>query len=327
MKVFVYEHITATVPADDSPLSREGKAMREALTTDLRAIKGLGVVSFPEAVAPSRWQTTFDRCLDESDAVWLVAPETDMTLARLADRVVAAGKRLLGPSPTAIRLTSEKLPTYCLWVAHDVPTPETTPCLGLPDELPVVVKPADGCGSSAVTVVRDARDWDIALNRAKAEGLDADRLIVQRFHPGRPASVALLGGPHETVPLTPTFQDVSPDNHFAYGGGELPIPKPLAERAMDLALLAGKPFVGLFGFVGVDLVLGDAADGTEDVAIEINPRLTTSYVGLRALAAFNVAEAAIRCVTGETLPPLIWKPGRVRFRSDGHVHWGGPLSS
>jgi predicted ATP-grasp superfamily ATP-dependent carboligase len=75
----------------------------------------------------------------------------------------------------------------------------------------------------------------------------------------------------------------------------------------------------LLGYAGVDLVLGDAADGSGDYAIEINPRLTTSYIGLRAAAGFNVAEAMVRCATGEAIGELVWKPGRVRFAAGGGV--------
>jgi hypothetical protein len=49
----------------------------------------------------------------------------------------------------------------------------------------------------------------------------------------------------------------------------------------------------------VDLVLGDAADGSRDFAIEINPRLTTSYLGLRALARGSLAAALLRAVRGD----------------------------
>ena len=54
------------------------------------------------------------------------------------------------------------------------------------------------------------------------------------------------------------------------------------------------------GYVGVDLVLGREPDGSEDVVIEINPRLTTSYVGLRAAARTNLAEAMWQVAQGET---------------------------
>ena len=74
---------------------------------------------------------------------------------------------------------------------------------------------------------------------------------------------------------------------------------------------------GLAGYVGVDLVLGAADDGGEDRTIEINPRLTTSYVGLRALAEANLAEVLVKVVRGEVVPAVAWRPGTVSFRADG----------
>ena len=40
--------------------------------------------------------------------------------------------------------------------------------------------------------------------------------------------------------------------------------------------------------------------------IEINPRLTTSYVGLRALASCNLAAALLNVVAGQK-PRLTWR--------------------
>jgi hypothetical protein len=69
----------------------------------------------------------------------------------------------------------------------------------------------------------------------------------------------------------------------------------------------------------VDLVLGPGPAGDSDAAIEINPRLTTSYVGLRALATGNLGSALLAVCDGRTLDPLAWKPGRIVFRPDGTV--------
>jgi predicted ATP-grasp superfamily ATP-dependent carboligase len=73
---------------------------------------------------------------------------------------------------------------------------------------------------------------------------------------------------------------------------------------------------GLKGYVGVDLVLAD--DGADQV-IEINPRLTTSYLGLRALAETNLAEAMLAIATGRPLPKLRWQAGPVHFRASGEI--------
>jgi predicted ATP-grasp superfamily ATP-dependent carboligase len=93
----------------------------------------------------------------------------------------------------------------------------------------------------------------------------------------------------------------------------------LNDRAQRLARRAIAPVDGLSGYVGVDLVLGAAGDGSEDVAIEINPRLTTSYVGLRALAEFNLAEAMLALALGRPLPERRYRDGVVEWSADGTV--------
>src|SRR5262249_61768670 len=104
-----------------------------------------------------------------------------------------------------------------------------------------------------------------------------------------------------------------------YGGGGRPRPPPRGGRARRLARRAAAGVPGLGGYVGVDLVLGSAEDGSEDAAIEINPRLTTSYAGLRALARFNLAEALLAVVQGQALPSWDWHPGPVHFNADGDL--------
>jgi hypothetical protein len=81
---------------------------------------------------------------------------------------------------------------------------------------------------------------------------------------------------------------------------------------------------GLRGYIGVDMVLGKAADGSQDYAIEINPRLTTSYIGLRAACLDNLARSMIELASGRQVDPLRWKPGVFQFWADGT--WTTPVS-
>ena len=108
MRILVHEFVSGggfagqDVPAS---LAREGAAMRTALVSDLAAIGGHHIVTtadprFPlepppgvEVVTlPRRSATLLDLLITSADAVWLVAPETNGCLERLAAR--SSGREL-----------------------------------------------------------------------------------------------------------------------------------------------------------------------------------------------------------------------------------------
>ena len=62
----------------------------------------------------------------------------------------------------------------------------------------------------------------------------------------------------------------------------------------------------LWGYAGIDLILGP--DGP--VILEINPRLTTSYAGLRSATGENPAALVLDLLRTGALPPLRTAPGR-----------------
>ena len=62
-----------------------------------------------------------------------------------------------------------------------------------------------------------------------------------------------------------------------------------AERLAYRAVTAMKDATAIhgsrvIGWIGVDLILGDREDGRDDRVLEINPRITTSIVGLVELS-------------------------------------------
>ena len=122
MRILVHEFVSGggfagqDVPAS---LAREGAAMRTALVSDLAAIgrhqivttadprflfaapPGVEVVTLPRGSA-----ALLDRLIASADAVWLVAPETNGCLERLAARTEQKGTALLGSGAAAIRRAS-----------------------------------------------------------------------------------------------------------------------------------------------------------------------------------------------------------------------------
>jgi predicted ATP-grasp superfamily ATP-dependent carboligase len=111
---------------------------------------------------------------------------------------------------------------------------------------------------------------------------------------------------------------LSNDGDFCYLGGATPIPPHLDARARRIALQALDAFPELTGYVGVDLVLGKDAAGREDVVIEINPRLTTSYVGLRRITDVNLAGVMMAIAEGKHAEVCVTSQ-TVAFHADGRI--------
>ncbi len=255
----------------------------------------------------------------QSDATLLVAPETDGILQDYCRRAVEAGARLISPSERAVAAAANKLRLAQFLSDAGVPTPLTRPLTAgqtLPSDFPypAVVKPVRGAGSIGVRLVPTPSGAD-----RPTEGERPSERVLQEFVDGVPASVAFLCGPSGRWPLVPCRQQLTGDGRFRFGGGTLPLPEPLAGRATRLADAAlSHTLPRVVGYVGVDLVLGDEPDGARDVVIEINPRVTTSYVGLRVAARGNLA-AAMLAVADDGQPNVRFSNDPLQFGADGAV--------
>jgi predicted ATP-grasp superfamily ATP-dependent carboligase len=330
-RVFVYEYLCATGTGRGTSLETEGRAMLTTVLADLVRVAGVrpltllagGAGPVPPGVAvreagPADEPALFRELAAACDDSLVIAPEFDGLLAHRCRWVEEAGGRLLGPESAAVALAGDKVELAGHLAAAGVPTPPCVPVPGGSVAFPAVCKPRDGAGSQATFLVRYPEDLPACLAGARAEAWQGE-LILQPLVPGRPASVGFLIGPRGEVALPPAAQRLSADGRFRYLGGSVPLPPPLAGRAADLAGRAVRAVPGRRGYVGVDLVLGEAEDGSGDWVIEINPRLTTSYVGVRALAATNLAEALLRVADGEPAPAITWRAGGVEFGPAGDV--------
>jgi predicted ATP-grasp superfamily ATP-dependent carboligase len=271
----------------------EGRAMRLAVANDFASVAGRDVrvwmtldARWPEEPGP--WKTVR---VDETgrgpaiidlarsaDYTVLIAPETMGVLASLAGRLEAAGARSLGCSVEAIELTGDKARLGDWLRSRAIPSPVCrviAPAEGLPAGLsyPVVLKPIDGAGTLNTFLLSNGDDLP-------ADALGMHRALVQPFHEGTPMSASVLVGRDGQIHLLTTgLQKIERhERRFSYHGGVIPVGCPGAEAVVKQA--AGS-IPGLAGFVGVDFLWD--GDCGEAMIIEINPRLTTSFVGLCGL--------------------------------------------
>jgi predicted ATP-grasp superfamily ATP-dependent carboligase len=263
--------------------------------------------------------TAFRECAQQADYSLIIAPEFQDILRSRTRWAEELGGKLLGSSSAGVQLTADKLALARFLQKRGVPTPESFPFHGgetVPGPLfPMVLKPRYGAGSQATFLVERPDELRSCMNEARAEGW-AGEMVMQRFVPGRSASVAFLAGRNCLQPLLASSQSLSQDGRFRYQGGSVPLPPDLAERAVRVARPAVKAVHGLRGYVGVDMILGDTGS---DCVIEINPRVTTSYIGLRAVAETNLAGTWIGIATGKPTPRPTWRCCIANFQAEGKV--------
>jgi tyramine---L-glutamate ligase len=313
VRVFAYEFVTGgglvgqPLPTD---LAREADMMLRALLGDLAAVPGVQVVTTRDprlgelagtAVLAAREGeeslATYRRGLAVADAAWPTAPETAGALEQLAQLTLSEGKILLGSPPDAVRISASKLRTATVLAGAGIPT---VPTFGRASGMPPtpgrwVVKPDDGAGCDSTELVTDWRDAQRRLQAGNGH------LVAQPWVEGDPRSLSLLCAAGQAVLLSVNRQCMRiRDGRLSLVGLRVnAVPDPSGDYgALARSVAAAIP--SLRGYVGVDFILTEEGP----VVLEINPRLTTSYCGLRSALGVNVAQLVLELSRSGMLPTI-----------------------
>lgn len=306
-------------------LAAEGRAMLAAAVSDFAAIDGVEVLAFVSPSLAAKWPLTpdggrktkfithhseeagFRALASQSDFALIIAPEFDAILETRCQWAEQCKTRLLGPSSDVVALCADKQALCDAWKAADVPTPPTRPFDAWAFPPPAVVKPRFGAGAVETHVCMDQGSLD--------ELTPATESIAQPYLEGLPMSQAfLIGGQQRIALMTCTQHMLHRDGRLIYQGGHTFNLQPLVDRVGQIAGAAVDAVPRLLGYVGVDVLL---RPDQRDLAIEINPRLTTSYLGLRELCLQNLMQALLAVAQGREQRVLTWRPDDVRFAADG----------
>ena len=308
-RMYLYEELSAIELEADSalaPLLKEGVSMLKALIIDFTKLNQFELFVFASKevgeslvaerlINLSQWivpepSSPFLNVVNPKDAVLIMAPESDGILVHRIKQLNETGAENLNCSVEAITLAGDKYQTFLYLNRMDIPTPAT---MLLGDFLkaprltfPLVLKPRNGAGTADTFYISD-----IGFLKNKASSfLDLDQWIVQELKQGLPASFCFFVHKDHCTPIISSLQNMEcQDLQFVYQGGSLPLPLDFEYRALILAQKTLRNFNGLNGWVGVDLILGPDTKGLEDFVFEINPRLTTSYLGARHHLIINPA--------------------------------------
>ncbi|NOV30030.1 ATP-grasp domain-containing protein [Methylomonas sp. ZR1] len=310
MRVLVFEFITGgglvgqALPAS---LATEGSLMLQALIAELKCLDDLQLCvpldercARPDMLLPGEIVTVSAACdifallrdlLTQADLFWPVAPESDSMLQSLAELAIAANVEVLLSNPAALSACANKYATYQALKKRMIPAvathllSEAKEGIGLADKL--VVKIADGVGCLDSLQI-DAEQLPAAI----AELTDPHRYVLQPYIHGQAASLSCLFKHGQAWLICYNHQQIAlQQGRFSLQGCLVNLQTDKLSFYRNLVSEIADALPGLWGYVGID-VIENAKLGP--LVLEINPRLTSSYVGIRQATGINVAEQVLR---------------------------------
>ncbi len=328
MRILVYEYLTGgglLSQSADRSLFAEGRMMLAALVRDLLDVPDttlsvlldvrttdtglqddpriaiITVASVTERDA--RWREQLTQC----DAAWVIAPETQ-------GDVLVADRGLLTSPPEAVALagnkasTADRLQRFGIAVAPTLHAAQA----GERMQFPVVVKPIDGVGGMDSLIIEAPSGW-----AEWQRTVNLECFVVQPLLTGTPLSLSALFGRGQVRLLSCNRQHVRRDKgRFVLDACSVGVLTHLHPRFERLAQSIAAAIPELWGYAGIDYIL----DRDQDIVLEINPRLTTSYAGLRSALGINVAQCVIDLWRRGRLPDAIAAPRNPELIEIGARH-------
>ena len=313
MNILIFEYITGGGMVGEglpASLVKEGELMLQAVANDFAEIDNVQVSVLLDyrlrntkqlfneiIVSPEQCYTqVLGKAAGNIDALFIIAPETGNILTELCKKYAQFDFLLLNSSYQSIALMSDKLKGYQHLQSFEI---SQIPSYALKDIVSIqseklILKPKDGVGCEGVHLINSSEDIDEAL-----ASVEKDNYFVQPYLNGVSASLSLLccEGKCELLSVNKQIL-IEKNNHL-----ELVQCKVNAferDKFIDFSEKLISALPELKGYVGVDVLL----DENEIYLIEINPRLTTSYVGLKSALKINPAELILYVFLNDKLPNL-----------------------
>jgi predicted ATP-grasp superfamily ATP-dependent carboligase len=353
MKILVFEYITGggfnKQELPDS-LASEGRLMLNALLDNLRSYvaddnngNAIDVVvmldsRINDSINTEGFNTViikpehnshdeFVRLALLCDAVWPVAPEFDDVLQNLCKIVEVLGKKLLTSPASVVAVTGNKFNTYQHLKQHHITTVPTRlftaeiwarqgAAQQLEEELAGLsitskveewlVKPIDGVGCTDNYILTNPYDFEKMTSR------EGDYVIQPHIH-GEKTSLSCLFKAGTGWLLCANLQQFNIINQ-QYQLSEIIVNyQPDLSRYQDLVDNIAHALPELWGYVGIDLI-----ETPEQLwVLEINPRLTTSFVGINAALGINVAENILQLLNGKpAITPVCNQPITIKVNKN-----------
>ncbi|MFK7794215.1 MAG: ATP-grasp domain-containing protein [Gammaproteobacteria bacterium] len=313
MRLLVTEFITgggfANHPLPDG-LKQEGLLMLNAVLADCSRMSDIHLttcldprieltdinVDVYPVVKSVDYMQQVSKLAHENDYAWVIAPESAGVLESLISRLTKENIPTINCDASSIRIAGDKIKCALQLLEAGI---DTAVNFSLAEAQQytnkTVIKSRFGVGCEGLKVCDSGV---LALECID----DFNQWVVQAYIEGEHLSLSLLCYSGEARILS--------CNKQVFSGNEEPKLKSchvneisINEKMEILANNIAKTFPGFAGYVGVDLI----KRGSDYVVIDINPRLTSSYVGLNEVLISNPAELCIKTILNQKLPENIMR--------------------
>lgn len=309
--------------------------MRDALLRDLKALETYQLITMDDArltpsdltdesiaVYPDQFKQVFLNTLQTVDYVWLIAPETNGILLDLSQLCYEAEKAeqgpkfigsgfdtmLIGTSKTLCyeALRDARIHTLPVHAGEDLLNETYFNSIQSSAKQAWVAKPEDGAGCEGIRLFDSLQE----LKRWLQEDNRYLNYLAQPYQPGIAASLSMLCRNGKAWLLSVnTQQIVIEDSQFKLKGVCVNAIKNDWQRFETIARKIAQMLPDALGYIGVDVIIG--ADQNKIFVLEINPRLTTSYVGLSKGMKINPAKLILDCVLNDAFKMPVANSGQL----------------
>ncbi|WP_029148896.1 ATP-grasp domain-containing protein [Methylophilus sp. 5] len=324
LKIWVCEYVSAGGLASEplpASLLQEGLLMRNALLADLSALGVDCITSHDYRVAaPLHAESQPLQAGDDAyalwhqqlaasdiDACWVIAPETGGLLAQMQQLVQSAGKVWIGCTAAAIQQTSAKsvMADICqqagIAVLPHVFLAQADPSIAFVSaDCGWVVKPDDGAGCEFTYYFKSViQVFEFKNKLIIKDALLLSRLLLQPYVPGAALSMSVVATHDQVQVLAGHQQKIAIDEgHFHFHGAGVNEAAMYLPAMQQLAEQIHRAMPGLVGYWGADMIL---TQDNQLMLVEVNPRLTTPYIGLSQLLTENPAEMILDTILNNHL--------------------------
>ncbi len=338
----VYEHASGGGYCDRKltpSLFSEGYAMLNASVQDFQRIESKVYTTLDYRIAnftpplnvevvtilrpPQKILNVFDKVCKEIDQIMIIAPENADTLYNLTKIAERNQLIVLGSTSEAVKVLSNKwnVKKIAENLGLNVPHLEKISFNASLKEVkeildnigyPAVLRNLDSVGGEGIISVTSKSDLNTAITTLKSTTTHHE-FIAHKYIKGIPASVSLLSNGVTAIPISLNAQAVNFDQQTGlldYLGGYTPLKYKVSVQVKKTALKLVEYMSGVRGYIGVDFVI-DESD--QPFILEVNPRLTTSYIAIRRVTDINLMEAIRKAVVDGSLPEKINLEGSAFF--------------